>query len=256
MMFFRSLYGGDQIVGRSAGLQDEHLLPHLQSDPSYGELAVGVDRLTAMGTAARHALVGCDEDGSPTHLRYGKGLPSQPVPGAWYRSVTSFAARRSVGAESCRPPAAARRSCRADRCSGSLTFVGRREATLFRDGGFDAAGNARHLVQRSGRSLPRRASLDRASRRVPTETVNRSPTSVEPVGGRTGSASIRAYKVYEVPDARGIATARQIDLTKSRDVRRDAIRRDRARARSGRRRAWWRQLWGHLLPPWGQSGSC
>jgi hypothetical protein len=108
---------------------------------------VGVDRLTAAATAfLALALAGCDEDGRPTHLRYGESAAEfKPVPGsvvAIGRVVRGTTLGRRFLA--CRPTSAPEDSRVVERIGvfgESLTFTDRRGSLLFAcDGGTDAAG--------------------------------------------------------------------------------------------------------------------
>jgi hypothetical protein len=108
---------------------------------------VGVDRLTATATAVLVlALAGCDEDGRPTHLRYGESAAEfKPVPGsvvAIGRVVRGTTLGRRFFA--CRPPSAPEDALIVERIGvfgESLTFTNTRGSLLFAcDGGIDAAG--------------------------------------------------------------------------------------------------------------------
>jgi hypothetical protein len=106
-----------------------------------------VDRLTLVTTAfLAVALVGCDEDGRPTHLRYGETAAEfKPVPGSVV-SIGRVVRGTTLGRrfERCRPPSASHDALVVERIGvfgESLTFADRRRSTLFAcDGGFDAAG--------------------------------------------------------------------------------------------------------------------
>jgi hypothetical protein len=191
---------------------------------------VGVDRLTATAMAVLVvALVGCDEDGRPTRLRYGeRAAEFRPVPGSVVpigRVVRGTTLGRRF--ESCRPPAAAPDALVVERIGvfgESLTFAGRREATLFAcDGGFDAAGEraAPWCSGAAGRLVDGHLLDPRLD--VGCRDRDGKPLAyiwVEPVGGAhwIGVDQGPYTEVYEALAGLPvrIATARQIDLTRSR----------------------------------------
>jgi hypothetical protein len=191
---------------------------------------MGLDRITAATTAILAlALVGCEEDSRPTHLRYGQTAAEfKPVPrsvltiGRVMRGTTLGRRYRR-----CRPPSAANDAVVIERIGvigESLTFTDRRGSTLFAcDGGFDAggerappwcSGSAGRLFE--GHLLDPRLDLgcrDQDGRPLAYAWL-------EPVAGaRWVGVDQGGYtEVYEVLDGLPvrIATTRDVDLARSR----------------------------------------
>jgi hypothetical protein len=189
-----------------------------------------VDRLTAAATAVLVlGLVGCDEDGRPTHLRYGESAAEfKPVPGSVV-AVGRVVRGTTLGRRflACRPPSAPEDAQVVERIGvfgESLTFTDRRESLLFAcDGGLDPAGerappwcsgSAGRLVD--GHLLDPR--LDIGCRDRHGNTIAYS--WVEPVAGAhwIGVDQGAYTEVYEALAGLPVrvATTRQIDLAGSR----------------------------------------
>ena len=190
---------------------------------------MGLDRLTAAATAiVTLALVACNEDGRPTHLRYGETAAEfKPVPGSVVsigRAVRGTTLGRRF--ERCRPHSVANDAFVVERIGvfgESLTFGDRRRSMLFAcDGGFDPAGerappwcsgSAGRLFD--GRLLDPRLDLG-------CRDGNGRPLAyiwVEPMAGAhwigvDQGPYTEMYEVFGALPVR-IATARQVDLTRS-----------------------------------------
>jgi len=191
---------------------------------------VGLDRLTATATAILAvAVTGCDEDGRPTHLRYGEPAGEfKPVAGsvvAIGRVVRATTLGRRF--QSCRPASVPEDVLVVERIGvfgESLTFTNPQKSILFAcDGGIDAAaerappwcsGAAGRLVER--RLLDPRLDLGCRDRQgKPIAYV-----WVEPVGGAHWIAVDQGTytEVYEALAGLPVrvAAARHIDLARSR----------------------------------------
>jgi hypothetical protein len=190
---------------------------------------MGLDRVTAAATAILAlALVGCDQDGRPTHLRYGEAAAEfKPVPGS-VLTIGRIIRGTTLGRRfrRCRPPSATDALVveRIGVFGESLTFADRRGSTLFAcDGGFDAAGerappwcsgSAGRLVD--GQLLDPRLDLgcrDREGRPLAYAWV-------EPIAGAHWIAVdqggyMEVYEVLAKLPVR-ISTAEHIDLARSR----------------------------------------
>lgn len=191
---------------------------------------MGLDRLTATAAAILAvAVTGCDEDGRPTHLRYGEPAAEfKPVPGsvvAVGRVVRATTLGRRF--QSCRPASAPENALVVERIGvfgESLTFTNPQRSMLFAcDGGIDAAaerappwcsGSAGRLVE--GRLLDPRLDVGCRDRKGKPIAY----LWVEPVGGAHWIAVDQGTytEVYEALAGLPVrvAAARRIDLARSR----------------------------------------